>query len=187
MALDPRMVKLGGYKPREFRIECLRCRRGVVLDRWHMVRRFGAETTLAGCARQIAAAAGCNLAAIHEGPGCSVQVFETSVVSWGTLRDAQEGNWQAFLTCHRRLAALKSTDSCPGTVPLDVDTLVVALGDDYPLIRLKTKGKCPQCGTSSVEIEWYVPEPPSTPAPTQEKPSEPVQLRTRGAALPMNY
>jgi len=183
MPFDPRIETLGRYKPREFRIECLRCRRGVVLDRWHMVRRFGPETTMADCARRIAAAGGCNLAAVHGGPGCSVQVFETSVESWATLRDAQEGHWQAFLTCHRRYAALKSAESCPGTVALDLDTLVVALGDAFPLLRLKSRSKCPRCGTSSVAIEWHAPRPPSSPAPIQEKPPEPIRLRPHGAAL----
>lgn len=183
MAFDPRTQTLGAYRPREFRIECLRCRRGVVLDRWHMVRRFGSEITLADCARKVAASAGCNLAAIFGGPDCSVQVFETSVESWATLRDAQEGKWQAYLTCHRRYAALKSTDSCPGTVALDLATLVVALGDQFPLSRLKSRSKCPSCGTSSVVIEWQIPRPPASLAPIQDKPPEPLRLRPRGAAL----
>lgn len=183
MAFDPRVQTLGTYKPREFRIECLRCRRGVVLDRWHMVRRFGTETTLADCAGKIAASAGCNLAAIYGGPDCSVQVFETSVESWATLRDAQEGKWRAYLTCQRRYAALKSAESCPGTVALDIATLIVALGDQFPLLRLKSRSKCPSCGTSSVAIDWQVPQPPSAPAPIQEKPPELLRLRPRGAAL----
>ena len=182
MTFDPRVQTLGTYKPREFRIECMRCRRGVVLDRWHMVRRFGLGTTLTECAQKIAAGAGCNLASIPDGPGCSVQAFETSVESWATLREAQDGNWSAYLTCQRRFAALKSTESCPGIVSLDIDTLVVALGDSFPLIRLKTKSRCPQCGTSSVEIVWQVPQPPSSPAPIQEKPPEPIRLRSRAAA-----
>lgn len=88
MTFDPRIETLGHYKPRDFRIECLRCRRGVVLDRWHMVRRFGPGTTMADCTRRIAAAGGYNLAAVHGGPGCSVRVFETSEKSWATLLNA---------------------------------------------------------------------------------------------------
>lgn len=183
MPFDPRTIAIGSYKPREFRIDCLRCRRGTVLDKWHMQRRFGAATTLQECARHVAAAGGCNLAAIPDGPGCSVQVFETDVWTWAKLQDARIGNWQAYLTCHRRFAALKSSDSCPETIHLDVLSLVAALGDDYPLERLRSKVKCPLCGTASVEIAWHVPDLPTTPAPIQEKPPEPVRMRPRGAAL----
>ncbi len=182
MSFDPRIETLGGYRPRTFAIDCLRCRRGAELDRYDMLRRFGEGATLAECARKVAALKGCNLAAIHGGPGCSVKVFETAVWTWGRLSDARIGGWQAYLTCHRKLAGLKSTKSCPEVVRLDIPSLTAILGDDYPLDRLQTKMKCPYCGTARVEIEWHVPEPPKTPAPIQEPP-EPLRLRPQGAAL----
>lgn len=183
MAFDPRTIKIGSYAPRAWRIECIRCRRGAVLDRHEMQRRYGADTTLFECAKKIAALKGCNLAAIHGGPGCSVQVFEAAVWTWGRLSDARYGKWQAFLTCHRRFSSLKAADNCPEHIQLNIHTLVAVLGDNFPLDRLKSKCKCPMCGTAHVEIEWFVPEPPSTPAPIKEAPPEPLRLRPRGAEL----
>lgn len=183
MSFDPRTIKLGGYRPRTWRIECRRCKRGVVLDRYDMQRRYGDNITLAECATKIAALKGCNLAAIHGGPGCSVEVFETSVASWGQLSDARYGKWQAFLTCHRRFSSLKAAGSCPEHIQLDVSTLVAVLGHDYPLDRLQSKCKCPMCGTAHIEIEWFVPGPPSTPAPINETPPSPLRLRPQGAEL----
>lgn len=184
MSFDPRTLSIGSYHPRTWRIECRRCRRGAVLDRYEMQRRYGSDITLADCARKVAASKGCNLAAIHGGPGCSVEVLETSVDSWGRLSDARYGKWQAFLTCHRRFSSLKAADSCPEHIQLDIHTLVAVLGDDFPLDRLKAKCKCPMCGTAHVEIEWFVPKPPKGPAPIMEAPPEPLRLRPRGAQVP---
>lgn len=183
MSVDYRLVTLDGYRPRTFRIECHRCRREAVLDKYDMIRRYGKTTTLADVAQKVAVKAGCNLAALPAGPGCSARLYETPVWTWARLRDARIGGWSVYLTCQRRFAALKSADSCPETFRLDVLTLIAALGDDYPLDRLQTKAQCPLCGTSSVELTWHVPEPPSTPAPIQERPPEPVRLRPQGAAL----
>lgn len=183
MPQDLRSQTLGGYKAGNWRIECLRCRRAATVERYDMIRRYGENITLAEAAQKVAARAGCNLAAIHGGPGCSVQVFETPVWTWARLRDARYGGWQAYATCHRRFAALKAVDSCPEVVLLDIHTLVAVLGDDFPLEHLQAKLKCPHCGTAHVEVNWHVPEPPTTPAPIQENPPEPVRLRPQGAAL----
>jgi len=183
MAFDPRVETLGSYKPTEFRLECFRCRRSAPVERYPMIQRFGAKTTLLECARQIAASKGCNLAAIHDGPGCSVQVFETPVWTWARLEDAKREGWSANLTCHRRFAGLKAAKSCPESVRLHILSLVAAFGDDFHLHRLPPKLKCPSCGTASVEIEWVVPEPPNSPAPLQDAPQEPIRLKPRGAAL----
>lgn len=183
MAFDPRTIAIDEYHPRTWRIECQRCRRAAVLDRYEMNRRYGGQITLAECAKRVAALKGCNLAAIHGGPGCSVRVFETDVSTWARLADARYGGWQAYATCHRRFAALKKADSCPEAIPLDIHTLVALLGDNFPLEHLQAKLKCPMCGTAHVEVTWYVPEPPNTPAPIQERPAEPIRLRPHGAAL----
>ena len=183
MGFDPRTTKIGDYTPKKWRIDCLRCRRNADLDRFDMQRRFGADMTLQECARQIAAKAGCNLAAIHGGPGCDVRVVEVAVWTWATLMDARLGKWQAYLSCQRRFASLKSADSCPEVIQLNVLTLIVALGDNFTLEKLRTKVRCPLCGTASVDIEWFIPVEPDTPAPANERPPEPIRLRPRGAAL----
>jgi hypothetical protein len=183
MRFDPRTTKIGDYRPKKWRIDCLRCQRNADLDRYDMERRFGPEMTLSECAKQIAAKAGCNLAAIHGGPGCNVRVVEVAVWTWATLLDARLGKWQAYLTCQRRFASLKSADSCPEAIQLNVLTLIAALGDNFTLEKLRTKLRCPLCGTDSVEIEWFVPSEPDTPAPIQDRPPEPLRLRPRGAEL----
>ena len=180
MPFDPRVQMLSNYAPREFQVECLRCKRSAVVDKYAMRRRFG-DVTLQECALKISASKGCALAGTYGTAQCSVRVSETPVWTWARLQEARIGGWSAYLTCHRRFAALKSTDSCPEVIRLDVLSLVAALGDDFPLEKLPTKCKCPQCGTGSIEIEWRVPEPPKTPAPIQAQP--PLQLRPRGADL----
>lgn len=97
MRFDPRTTKIGDYRRRKWRIDCLRCQRNADLDRYDMERRFGPEMTLSDCAKQIAAKAGRNLAAIHGGPACNVRVVEVAVWTWATLLDARLGRWQAYL------------------------------------------------------------------------------------------
>lgn len=184
MGFDPRTTTISNYKPKKWRIDCPRCRRNAELDRYDMQRRFGGDMTLAESARQIAARAGCNLAAIHGGPGCDVRVVEMAVWTWATLMDARLGKWQGYLTCQRRFASLKSSDSCPETVQLNVLTLIAALGDNFTLERLRTKVRCPLCGTASVEVDWFIPVEPDAPAPIKEQPPEPMRLRPRGAGPP---
>lgn len=181
MTFDPRIETLATYPAREFKIECLRCRRGAVLVRHEMQRRFG-NIPLIECARLIAAAKGCALAKMPDAE-CSVDVFELPIWVWARLREARDGKWQPTLTCRRRYAGMKSTESCPGVYHLDLDKLIAALGDDYPLDRLHSKAKCPRCQTEAVDIEWTQPDPPKEPAPAQEKPEPPLGLRPSRAAI----
>ena len=180
MPFDPRVQMLSSYAPREFQVECPRCKRSAVVDKYAMRRRFG-DVTLQECALKISASKGCALALTFGKAQCSVRVSETPVWTWARLQEARIGGWSAYLTCHRRFAALKSSDSCPEVIRLDVLSLVAALGDDFPLEKLPRKCKCPQCGTASIEIEWRVPVPPNSPAPIHVQP--PLQLRPQKAAL----
>lgn len=163
MALDPRTTTLDQFEAPEFRIECRSCRRNGVVKRADMIRRFGPTTTLQECARQAAAVKGCTRASSYGVGTCSVLVGEVPAWTWANLMKARLGGWRAFLTCHRRFAALKKVDSCPELVELDVLSLIATLGDNFPLEKLPHRCKCPQCGTSHIDIDWYVPEVAPTP------------------------
>lgn len=173
MVFDPRTTTLDQFEAPEFRIECRSCRRSGVLKCADMIRRFGAATTLQECARQAAALKGCTRASSYGIGTCSVLVGEVPAWTWASLMNARLGGWRAFLTCHRRFAALKKIDSCPELVELDVLSLIATLGDNFPLEKLPRRCKCPQCGTSHIDIDWYVPETEPTPkqlAPPPEGP-----------------
>lgn len=180
MSFDARTVTLVQYPAPEFKIECIRCRRGAVVERHAMQMRHG-NIPLIDVARKIAAAKGCNLAGIIGGPQCDVQVYEVEFWTWARLRDAVADGWRARLYCRRRLAALKRTESCPGAYELDLDTLVMALGDSYPIHKLHSKARCPRCHTEATSIEWYRPDPPKTPAPIAEAPV--LRMRPTRAAV----
>lgn len=158
MVFDPRTTTLDQFEAPEFRIECRSCRRSGVVKRADMIRRFGAATTLQECARQAAALKGCTRASSYGIGTCSVLVAEVPAWTWASLMNARIGGWRAFLTCHRRFAALKKVDSCSELVELDVLSLIATLGDNFPLEKLPRRCKCPQCGTSHIDIDWYVPE-----------------------------
>lgn len=181
-SFEPRTMTLDTYRANEFSVECRRCRRHATVDRYAMLKRFG-PVTLDECARHIAAAKGCALAATYGSAKCSVQVVEVPVWFWAKLMHARLGNWRAFLTCRRRFAALKSADSCPEVVELDVLSLIAALGDDFPLERLPHRAKCPYCGTSHVDVDWHVPQGPPAPATSNPLPAPVLQLRPGRAAL----
>ncbi|UJW85109.1 hypothetical protein [Devosia sp. SL43] len=167
MAIDPRLTKLEQLEAPEFGIECRACRRNGTVKRADMIRRFGGETTLHECARQAAAVKGCVRAATYGAVTCSVLVYEVPGWTWGKLMNARLGGWRAFLTCHRRFAALKKIDSCPETVELNILSLIAALGDDFPLARLPHRCKCPYCGTPHIDIDWHVPD-AAPPLPSSE-------------------
>ena len=179
-AFEPQSQTLEKYRPGQFKVECMRCRRQAVVNRLDMLKRFG-DITLAECARSIAADKGCGLALTYGQAKCSVQVFEVPVWFWARLMDARLGGWQAYLICHRRFAALKSVDSCPEVVALDVLSLISVLGDDFTLERLPHRCKCPYCGTSHVDVEWHVPKGPPASAPVAFAPV--LQMRPLGAAV----
>lgn len=94
---------------------------------------------------------------IGTGSACSVVVEEVPVWVWARLNDARRGGWTAALHCRRRMAAMKSSKSCPEVTWLDIETLVAALGEDFPLEKLMRRCQCPRCGTKHVDLEWIVP------------------------------
>ncbi len=101
---------------------------------------------------------------------------------WAELDHARLGGWTALLHCGRRHAALKTAKSCPDAVPLDVPTLIAALGHSFPLERLPSRLLCPSCGTRSLSVDWIVPEGPPPSGGATQMP-EPLHLRPTRAAL----
>jgi hypothetical protein len=169
MAFDPRAITLAAYKPYEFQVSCRTCNRSAVVSGHRLGLRFGRDTSLQEAARQLAASKGCERAAAYGGSGtnCAVIVEEVPVWFWAKLSHAVEGRWQASVTCQRSMAAMKPTKSCPEVTWLDIPTMVVLLGTDYPLERIVRKGHCPHCGTNRVEITWHT-EAPQARASTKE-------------------
>lgn len=179
MTFDPRIERLSTYRAEAFTIECIRCRRHAPVDRYQLQRKFG-DITLQECALKIAAKGGCELARLP-GAQCSVTAFEVPFWTWARLRDAKVDGWQTVLICRRKFAGMKSTESCPGQFPLDIDTLIAALGDEFEIEKLHRRARCPRCHTESVDIEWYRPPPPKTPAPAAEAPV--LRLRPTNTVL----
>jgi hypothetical protein len=90
------------------------------------------------------------------------------VTSWGKLADAKTYQLTPYLICRRRFAALKKSDSCAEVVSLDLNTLIAALGDRVPIANVAMRSKCPNCGTSHVEIEWLPPGAEPSPPDVQD-------------------
>jgi hypothetical protein len=171
--------RLNQFRPTVIRVECLRCKRMGEMQT-HPARQKHGNITLDEFARRVAKSGGCSLAA--EGDNvCSARVVEPSFDSWARLHEALEDGWSATLYCQRRYYALKRVQACPAT-PLDVETLVAALGSEYRLDRLELKARCPQCGTDGAKIHWHEPAPAPDPGGTAER-APVLQLRETKAVL----
>lgn len=171
--------RLNQFKPTSLRIECIRCKRMGEMRTHKAVQAYG-NITLDELARRVAENRGCALAVAGDNV-CSARVVEPPFDSWARLQDALQDGWTATLYCQRRYYALKRVQPCP-PVPLDVATLVGALGSDYRLDRLETKARCPHCGTDGVKVHWHEPAPEPDPGGTTQK-TPVLQLRPSGAAL----
>lgn len=180
----PEHVSLDQYRPPTIKIECLRCRRYVPDVQIPTLRKRFGNIPVIEAARRVAASGPkpCGLAR-DDGKLCSVRAFEPPVWHWANLYDALHGKWQAALFCHRHLEALKRAEPCPGNVPLDIPTLLAALGHDFKLERLPSKCECPKCHTSMVEIAWHVPDPVAPPHAPADEGAPVLRLRpSRGQA-----
>jgi hypothetical protein len=175
-------VTLDGYRFPVIGFDCPRCKRNAEAEVAKLRGKFGGKLTLGEVARQVAAGRGCALAQDADHSLCSVRAVAPPVHHWAELDHARLGGWTALLHCGRRHEALKTAKSCPGAVPLDVPTLIAALGHNFPLERLPSRLLCPSCGSKSLGVEWIVPpEPPPSGGATQTP--EPVRLRPTRAAL----
>jgi len=171
--------RLNHFRSPIIRIECIRCKR-MGETKTHAAYLKHGSITLDEFARRIAHGKGCALAVDGDNV-CSARVVEPPFDSWARLRDAIDEGWSATLYCQRRYYALKRVQSCPPT-PLDVETLVAALGSDFPLERLGTKARCPQCGTDGTKIVWHEPAPKPDPGGTAQR-APTLQFRPSKATL----
>lgn len=158
MTPDLASVRLDDYRPTDLMIDCGRCRRQASVSCTTLRKKFG-NIRLGEIARRVAASGipPCNLATIGNGTGCRARPVEPAFHHWALLRDAQRGGWGARIICQRHLEALKRARPCPQVVDLDLDTLIAALGYDFPLERLRNRLRCPLCGTGSITVEWIAP------------------------------
>lgn len=157
----PPSTPLSAYRAPEFQLQCARCRRNAPeVKTYKMTRRFGSGITFADLVRQLAGSGPkpCGLASSGQ---CAAAAWEPPVEHWATLDQALRGRWLARVHCMRHTAALKRVDPCPEVTILDIETLHVAYGHDYPLSRLRMR--CRHCNSSVTAIEWIVP--PVTPDP----------------------
>lgn len=161
-------MRLVDYVPTELNIACERCQRRTTATTYALKIKYG-DLTLGEIARRVAADGSppCQLAGVEGRVLCSVRPEEPPVEQWATISDARRGGWSCWLECGRKHASLKSTKSCPGEFRVDVETLAAAFPWDFPIERLRTRLKCPECGTEMVSLYWRapaVPDPPAAPA-----------------------
>lgn len=184
MYLDPSKRTLSEYRAPIVLIECARCpSRHAELKTAALRKRYG-NPTMGELARLVAANAQtpCALATDAGRNLCSARAREPSVDTWGTLDNARIGKWRGTLYCQRNLAALKRATGCPEPFPLDVYSLIAALGHDFPLDRLRARAKCPACSSARVAIVWEVPEDQPDPGGQPQQQAAMLQLRPMGAA-----
>ena len=166
MARDLATIRVDDYKPRLVYFRCVRCQRFAQRSCFALRQSFGSDTTLGAVALQMAATGRppCPQAG-GEHPLCRAHPETAPVEHWATLEDAHYGGWTCLLYCERRHASLKAAKSCPGPMKLHVPSLLVALGNRFPLNRLYRNARCPLCGSEVFEIVWQVP-----PSPVREVP-----------------
>lgn len=78
-----------------------------------------------------------------------------------TLGDAFAAKWSVRIRCgrgdHRGIVKI---DKCGYQGTLDMETLVCTRGRAFPLARLASRLKCPNCGEDSVKVLFDVPGSP---------------------------
>lgn len=75
-----------------------------------------------------------------------------------TLGEAYRAGWRIQVRCaFGRREAMKSVRECVYGAELDLPTLVWTRGASFPLARLESRLKCPQCGSRRVRLAFIVP------------------------------
>lgn len=158
-------TRLDEYEPTELNIACRRCQRQATATTYALRARYG-NLTLGELVRRVAADGNppCQLAGVEGNVLCAVRPEEPPVEQWATVSHAQKGRWTCWLECGRRHAALKAASSCPEMFIVDVETLAMVFPWDFPIERLRTRLRCPGCGSELIALHWAVPEAPDPPA-----------------------
>ncbi|GLQ53632.1 hypothetical protein [Devosia nitrariae] len=181
--LIPPQTPVSAYTTPIVQVECHRCRRNAPsLEMDKLTKRFGRNLTVGQLALQVAGS-GRRPCGLADSGQCSAMAYEPPPWMWAKIRDALEGNWLARMKCERHMAAMRRTSPCPEVTVLDVLTLAIALGHDFPLSRLPGRLRCPKCWGSLVNIDWVVP--PTTPEPYAPAAADvtPLRLKPTGANL----
>lgn len=75
-----------------------------------------------------------------------------------TLGDAYAAKWTIRLRCTRgMLRGIVKLDPCGFQADLDMQTLVCTRGRDFPLARIASRLRCPNCGHMEVQVLFDVP------------------------------
>lgn len=123
--------------------------------------------------RLLAIKAGCPLATRFPGHECRAYFVDNQDAGQVRYLSAvYHSGWQVTLTCDRRRQGLKSVKACRfQPFPLDLASLVSALGHDFPIDQLGKRLTCPGCGSRHFTLAWIAPKAP---------PAEPVPFRQAG-------
>ena len=75
-----------------------------------------------------------------------------------TLGNAMDTGWRIHMRClHDGREGLKHKRDCGFRRELDVETLVITRGRDFPLARLVERLRCPRCGCRRVAVVFDPP------------------------------
>ena len=77
-----------------------------------------------------------------------------------TLGDAFDAKWGVRMRCGRSEEHLSRNQRCGYEGTLDMATLVCTRGRRFPLARLASRLRCPNCGDLNVKILFDVPGQP---------------------------
>ena len=77
-----------------------------------------------------------------------------------TLGDAYDAQWGVRVRCSREDPRISRNARCEFEGNLDMATLVCTRGRGFPLARLASRLRCPQCGDMHIKILFDVPGQP---------------------------
>jgi hypothetical protein len=158
---------LSDYKHERLRIACGPCGRDGDY-RVKTLRTMLGNPAMNEVPRFLAMKAGCALAARYPGHECRAYFVDNhNAARAHYLSDACAAGWALTLKCERRREGLKSVRACRfQPFGLDLESLVSALGHDFPIEQLPTRLVCPGCGSHHFALAWIAPKaPPAEPIP----------------------
>lgn len=75
-----------------------------------------------------------------------------------TLGEALQARWGVRIKCHRgEVRGMVKRDRCAFECELDMQTLVCTRGRGFPLARLASRLRCPNCGETEIQILFDIP------------------------------